>query len=75
MIICVSTPLGEGRNPDLTFIVNTARTIAEHLHAGQLVVLERTTYPGTTDEVLLPLFEASQLKVGEDFFLAFSPER
>ncbi len=74
-IICVPTPLGEWRNPDLTYVVNTATSIAEHLHSGQLVVLESTTYPGTTNEILLPLFEASGLKVGEDFFLAFSPER
>jgi UDP-N-acetyl-D-glucosamine dehydrogenase len=74
-IICVPTPLGEGRAPDLTFVVNTAQAVAEHLHGGELVVLESTTYPGTTDEVLLPLFERSGLKVGEDYFLAFSPER
>jgi UDP-N-acetyl-D-glucosamine dehydrogenase len=74
-IICVPTPLGEGRAPDLTFVVNTAKTVAEYLHPGQLVVLESTTYPGTTDEVLLPLFERAELKVGENYFLAFSPER
>ena len=74
-IICVPTPLGEGRTPDLTYVVNTAKAVAEHLHRGQLVVLESTTYPGTTDEVLLPLFETSGLKAGEDYFLAFSPER
>jgi len=74
-IICVPTPLGEGRAPDLTYVENTARSVAEHLHPGQLVVLESTTYPGTTDEVLLPLFKPSGLKVGEDYFLAFSPER
>jgi len=74
-IICVPTPLGEGRTPDLTFVINTATAVAAHLHRGELVVLESTTYPGTTDEVLLPLFERCGLKVGEDFFLAFSPER
>jgi UDP-N-acetyl-D-glucosamine dehydrogenase len=74
-IICVPTPLGEGRIPDLTYVVNTAEMVAENLHRGQLVVLESTTYPGTTDEVLLPLFARSGLKLGEDFFLAFSPER
>jgi UDP-N-acetyl-D-glucosamine dehydrogenase len=74
-IICVPTPLGEGRAPDLTYVESTARAVAEHLHRGQLVVLESTTYPGTTDEVLLPLFEPSGLTVGEDYFLAFSPER
>ena len=74
-IICVPTPLGEGRIPDLTFVVNTAEVVAEHLHRGQLVVLESTTYPGTTDEVLLPLFQRSGLEPGKDYFLAFSPER
>jgi UDP-N-acetyl-D-glucosamine dehydrogenase len=74
-IICVPTPLGEGRIPDLTYVLNTARAVAEHLHRGQLVVLESTTYPGTTDDVMLPLFESSGLKVGEDYFVAFSPER
>jgi UDP-N-acetyl-D-glucosamine dehydrogenase len=74
-IICVPTPLGEGRTPDLTFVINTAKAVAEHLHPGQLVVLESTTYPGTTDEVLMPLFESSGLRAGEDYFLAFSPER
>ncbi len=61
--------------PDLTFVINTATAVAEYLHRGELVVLESTTYPGTTDEVLLPLFELRGLKVGEDYFLAFSPER
>ncbi len=74
-IICVPTPLGEGRTPDLRFVINTATAVAEHLHRGELVVLESTTYPGTTDEILLPLFQSSGLKVGEDYFLAFSPER
>jgi UDP-N-acetyl-D-glucosamine dehydrogenase len=74
-IICVPTPLGEGRIPDLTYVVKTAEAVAEHIHPGQLVVLESTTYPGTTDEVLLPLFERPSLRVGEDYFLAFSPER
>src|SRR5919112_1313505 len=64
--------LGE---PDLSFVENTAKAIAPHLRRGQLVVLESTTYPGTTDEVLRPILEASGLKSGEDFFLAFSPER
>lgn len=74
-IICVPTPLGQSRSPDLTYVLDTAKAVAEHLHAGQLVVLESTTYPGTTEEVLLPLFEASGLTVGEDYFVAFSPER
>jgi UDP-N-acetyl-D-glucosamine dehydrogenase len=74
-IICVPTPLGEGRVPDLTFVIDTTRAVATYIHRGQLVVLESTTYPGTTDEVLLPILASSDLRVGEDFFLAFSPER
>jgi UDP-N-acetyl-D-glucosamine dehydrogenase len=74
-LICVPTPLGEGRMPDLTYIVNTARTVKDYLHRGQLIVLESTTYPGTTDELVLSILAESGLKVGEDFFLAFSPER
>jgi UDP-N-acetyl-D-glucosamine dehydrogenase len=76
ILICVPTPLTVNRSPDLTFVENTARAIAPHLQAGQLVVLESTTYPGTTEEVVKPLLEAaSGLRAGEDFFLAFSPER
>jgi UDP-N-acetyl-D-glucosamine dehydrogenase len=74
-IICVPTPLTDGRMPDLTAVVNTSKFIAQHLHVGQLVVLESTTYPGTTEEVVLPILAESGLRVGEDFFLAFSPER
>ena len=72
-IICVPTPLGEGRTPDLTFVVNTAEAVAENLHQGQLVVLESTTYPGTTDEVLPPLFERSGLRLGKTTFWRFRP--
>jgi UDP-N-acetyl-D-glucosamine dehydrogenase len=75
VIICVPTPLTESRDPDLSFIVDSARAIAERLRAGQLVVLESTTYPGTTRDVVLPLLAATGLKPGVDFFLAFSPER
>jgi UDP-N-acetyl-D-glucosamine dehydrogenase len=75
VIICVPTPLGEAREPDLSYIVNTAVTLRPHLRPGQLVVLESTTYPGTTEELLLPLLEESGLKAGRDFFLAYSPER
>ena len=75
IIICVPTPLGTHREPDLKYIRMTAEAIAEHLRAGQLVVLESTTYPGTTREELLPRLEAGGLKCGVDFFLAFSPER
>lgn len=75
ILICVPTPLTKHREPDLTYVENTARAIAPRLRKGQLVVLESTTYPGTTDEVLKPIFEATGLKSGVDFFLAFSPER
>jgi len=74
--ICVPTPLDDYREPDLSFIESTGRNIAPHLRHGQLVVLESTTYPGTTKEVLLPILESgSGLRAGEDFFLAYSPER
>jgi UDP-N-acetyl-D-glucosamine dehydrogenase len=75
IIVCVPTPLGEHREPDLRYIRSTAEAIAEHLRAGQLVVLESTTYPGTTREELLTRFENRGFKCGADFFLAFSPER
>jgi UDP-N-acetyl-D-glucosamine dehydrogenase len=75
IIICVPTPLGAHREPDLKYIRMTAEAISEHLRAGQLIVLESTTYPGTTREELLPRLEADGLKCGVDFFLAFSPER
>jgi UDP-N-acetyl-D-glucosamine dehydrogenase len=75
ILICVPTPLTKHREPDLSYVEKTARTIAGRLRHGQLVVLESTTYPGTTDEVLKPIFEATGLKSGKDFFLAFSPER
>lgn len=75
IIICVPTPLTETREPDLTYIVNSARAIATKLRACQLVILESTTYPGTTRDVVLPLLEGSGLESGRDFFLAFSPER
>jgi UDP-N-acetyl-D-glucosamine dehydrogenase len=73
--ICVPTPLSKQREPDLSFVVETARTIATHLRKGQLIVLESTTWPGTTEEVVKPILEKSGLKSGSDFFLAFSPER
>jgi UDP-N-acetyl-D-glucosamine dehydrogenase len=75
IIICVPTPLREARQPDLTYIVNSVKAVAAQMRRGQLIVLESTTYPGTTRDVVLPLLEASGLRVGEDFFLAFSPER
>jgi len=75
IIICVPTPLGKSKEPDISFIVSAADAIAAIIRPGQLVVLESTTYPGTTQEVLLPRFEARGIAAGEDFFLAFSPER
>ena len=75
ILICVPTPLGRHREPDLSFVRSTADEIAKRLRPGQLIVLESTTYPGTTREELLPRFEASGLACGRDFFLAFSPER
>jgi len=75
ILICVPTPLDAHRNPDLSFVLKTTETIANYLRPGQLVVLESTTYPGTTDEVMLPILERTGLKVGRDFFLAYSPER
>jgi UDP-N-acetyl-D-glucosamine dehydrogenase len=75
ILICVPTPLTAHREPDLAYVENTARAIAPHLRPGQLVVLESTTYPGTTRDVVKPILESSGLKSGRDFFLAFSPER
>jgi UDP-N-acetyl-D-glucosamine dehydrogenase len=73
--ICVPTPLRKTKDPDMSYVVSAAEQIARHLHPGMLVILESTTYPGTTAELLQPMFEATGLKAGEDFFLAFSPER
>jgi len=73
--ICVPTPLRKTKDPDMTFIVASVAEIKKHLHKDQLVILESTTYPGTTEELVLPVLEESGLTVGEDFFLAFSPER
>ncbi|MBT5856611.1 nucleotide sugar dehydrogenase [bacterium] len=73
--ICVPTPLRKTKDPDMSYILSAIESIAPHLRKGQLVILESTTYPGTTEEILLPRFEETGLKVGEDFFLAFSPER
>lgn len=75
IIICVPTPLNRHRDPDLSYVHGTAETIAAHLRRGQLIVLESTTYPGTTDEEVRPVLEAGGMKVGRDFFLAYSPER
>ena len=75
LVICVPTPLSKTKDPDLEMVVSATRRIAENMRAGQLVVLESTTYPGTTDELILPMLSEKGLKVGTDFFLAFSPER
>jgi UDP-N-acetyl-D-glucosamine dehydrogenase len=75
IIVCVPTPLRKTKDPDLTAILDAAEGIAKHLHPGQLIVLESTTYPGTTEEVLHPILSAGGLVVGDDYFLAFSPER
>jgi len=75
IIICVPTPLSDAREPDLTYIVKSSEAIAARLRPGQLIVLESTTYPGTTRHVVLPILENTGLKAGDEFFLAFSPER
>lgn len=82
IIICVPTPLNEHREPDMSYIVSSGEMVSKYLRKGQLVVLESSTYPGTTEEILLPLFSnpksengKTQYKVGDDFYLAFSPER
>ena len=75
ILLCVPTPLTRQREPDLTYVVRTTHSIAAHLRPGQLIVLESTTYPGTTREVMLPILEQSGLRSEQDFFLAYSPER
>jgi UDP-N-acetyl-D-glucosamine dehydrogenase len=75
IIICVPTPLNVNREPDMSYVVNTAETIGKYIRKGHFISLESTTYPGTTDEILLKIFESKGLKVGKDFYLCFSPER
>ncbi|MGQ0792997.1 MAG: nucleotide sugar dehydrogenase [Deltaproteobacteria bacterium] len=75
VIICVPTPLNKTREPDISYIISASRSVAAHLRRGMIIVLESTTYPGTTEEVLKPMFEEGGLSVGRDVFLAFSPER
>ena len=75
ILICVPTPLTKMREPDMSYVDSTAHLIADHLQRGQLIVLESTTYPGTTRELMKPILESSGLRVGADFFLAYSPER
>ena len=74
--VCVPTPLRKTKDPDMSYVVSACQAIAKHIHPGMLIILESTTYPGTTDELVLPMLEQqSDLKVGEDFFVCFSPER
>lgn len=75
IIICVPTPLTKNREPNMSYVIKTAQRISKHIRRGQLIILESTTYPGTTEELLKPMLEKSGLKSGEDFFLAYSPER
>src|SRR5215467_12994557 len=75
IIICVPTPLDAKKDPDLQYIEKTAQSIEKTLRKGQVISLESTTYPGTTDEILLELFKGRGLEVGKDYFLVFSPER
>lgn len=75
VIVCVPTPLNRFKDPDISYIVAATDEIQKHIHPGQLVILESTTYPGTTEEVILPSLEKRDLQVGRDFFLCFSPER
>ncbi len=75
IVICVPTPLSKYREPDLSYVLNTTKTIARYLRKGQLIVLESTTYPGTTDEDMRAILEQAGLKAGKDFYLAYSPER
>ena len=75
ILVCVPTPLTRNREPDMQFIISSSKTIAKYIQRGQLIVLESTTYPGTTREVMAPILESSGLKAGKDFHLAYSPER
>ena len=73
--ICVPTPLRKTKDPDMSYIVSACQEIAKFIHPGMLVILESTTYPGTTDELVMPMLSGTGLQVGRDFFLCFSPER
>jgi UDP-N-acetyl-D-glucosamine dehydrogenase len=75
IILCVPTPLNKNREPDMTYVFKSTKSVAQHLRKGQLIVLESTTYPGTTDEDMRSILEATGLKAGKDFHLAYSPER
>lgn len=73
--VCVPTPLRKSKDPDISYIVSATEEVVRYLHPGMLIILESTTYPGTTEEVILPMLEKTGLQVGKDFYLAFSPER
>jgi UDP-N-acetyl-D-glucosamine dehydrogenase len=75
ILVCVPTPLGKHRNPDLSYVLNSTRSIAQHLRTGHVVVLESSTYPGTTEDDMMPILEATGLKIGVDYYLGYSPER
>src|SRR5438105_7649370 len=75
ILICVPTPLGKSKDPDISYVIAASKEAVSRFHPGQLIILESTTYPGTTEELLLPLFQANGGTIGEDLFLAFSPER
>lgn len=75
VVICVPTPISQSKAPDLSYVVRATEDVSRYIHKGQLIILESTTYPGTTEEVVLPLLAQSGLTVGKDFYLAFSPER
>src|SRR6266850_675006 len=75
IIICVPTPLGKSKDPDISYVIAASKEAVSRFHPGQLIILESTTYPGTTEELLLPLFQDNGARIGEDLFLAFSPER
>jgi UDP-N-acetyl-D-glucosamine dehydrogenase len=75
LTICVPTPLSKTRTPDLGFVVKAAESLAEHLRPGQLIILQSTTYPGTTEEVIVPVLERDGLRVGQDFYVGYAPER
>jgi len=75
VIVCVPTPLRKSKDPDVSYIVSATREIVKNLKKGQLIILESTTYPGTTKELVKPMLEQNGLKAGKDFYLAFSPER
>lgn len=75
IFICVPTPLSKNREPEMKYIIDTARTIAKYIRKDQVIILRNTTYPGTTDEVLVPILENSGLTAGKDFYVSFSPER